>query len=81
MIQHLDVQQLARRVDLLGHPHVFGRRRRVAGGVVVDDDDRRAVAPDGLGEELGRADDRLEFLLNLQSRIAAAHRNPTMTQG
>ena len=57
VVQHLDVQQLARLDEHLGQAHVFGRRGGVAGGVVVNDDDRRRVVLDGVAEQLGHADD------------------------
>ena len=48
MVDHLDVEQLAGRDELLGERAILRAWLRVAGRVVVGDDDARGVAPDSL---------------------------------
>src|SRR3990172_1909335 len=58
MVEHVNVQQLARLDECAGDGDVFRAGRRVAGRMVVHDDDACGVDLDGLAEDFGHADER-----------------------
>src|ERR671931_2007700 len=57
VVQHLDVEQLARGHDLARDRHILGRGRGIAARMVVHDHQSGTVVLDRLAEQLTYADD------------------------